>query len=176
LIRIILSTAMYATLRDFLTDWSFESSKTQHLLDRLTDISLTQSIYPGGRDIGRLAWHITQTLPEMMERTGLHVGGLGSNDPAPARASLIASAYRVASASLVTELTDHWSDATLDISDDMYGEQWTRRMTLHALVAHQIHHRGQLSVLMRQAGLVVPGVYGPSREEWEQIGMTPPPV
>jgi hypothetical protein len=25
--------------------------------------------------------------------------------------------------------------------------------------------------LMRQAGLKVPGVYGPSREEWSQFGM-----
>ncbi|MCC6243930.1 MAG: hypothetical protein IT353_13890 [Gemmatimonadaceae bacterium] len=167
---------MYATLRDFLSDWEFESSKTQLLLDRLTDLSLTQSIYPGGRDIGRLAWHITQTLPEMMERTGLHVGGVAATDVMPARASVIASAYREAAASLAKELTDHWTDETLDRTDDMYGETWSRRMTLHALVAHQTHHRGQLSVLMRQAGLVVPGVYGPSREEWEQIGMTPPLV
>jgi uncharacterized damage-inducible protein DinB len=36
---------------------------------------------------------------------------------------------------------------------------------LHALVLHQVHNRGQMTVLMRQAGLVLPGVYGPTREE-----------
>jgi len=36
---------------------------------------------------------------------------------------------------------------------------------LQTLVVHQIHHRGQMSVLMRQAGLVPPGIYGPTREE-----------
>jgi len=29
-------------------------------------------------------------------------------------------------------------------------------------------------VLMRQAGLRVPGVYGPAKEEWESYGMEPP--
>jgi uncharacterized damage-inducible protein DinB len=29
--------------------------------------------------------------------------------------------------------------------------------------------RGQLTVLMRQADLKVPGVYGPSKEEWEAM-------
>jgi len=31
-----------------------------------------------------------------------------------------------------------------------------------------------MTVLMRQAGLVVPGVYGPAREEWGQYNMPAP--
>jgi len=38
---------------------------------------------------------------------------------------------------------------------------------------HQAHHRGQMTVLMRQAGMKVPGVYGPSKEEWSAFGMEP---
>ena len=38
-------------------------------------------------------------------------------------------------------------------------------MVLNVLIRHQIHHRGQMTILMRQAGVVVPSVYGPSREE-----------
>ena len=53
----------------------------------------------------------------------------------------------------------------------MYGETWKRGRTLGALVNHQIHHRGQMTVLMRQAGLEVPGVYGPAKEEWGAYGM-----
>ena len=30
-----------------------------------------------------------------------------------------------------------------------------------------------MTVLMRQTGLPVPGVYGPSLEEWEAYGMPP---
>jgi uncharacterized damage-inducible protein DinB len=53
----------------------------------------------------------------------------------------------------------------------MYGEKWTRAMALRALIQHEVHHRGQMTVLMRQAGLTVPGVYGPAREEWAAYGM-----
>jgi uncharacterized damage-inducible protein DinB len=69
-----------------------------------------------------------------------------------------------------------WSDATLEVEDDMYGERWPRGATLQSLVVHQAHHRGQMTVLMRQAGLRVPGVYGPAREEWTAYGMPPPTV
>jgi uncharacterized damage-inducible protein DinB len=30
---------------------------------------------------------------------------------------------------------------------------------------HQTHHRAQMMVLMKQAGLKVPGVYGPSEDD-----------
>jgi uncharacterized damage-inducible protein DinB len=44
-------------------------------------------------------------------------------------------------------------------------------MALRVLIQHEVHHRGQMTVLMRQAGLEVPGVYGPAREEWAACGM-----
>jgi uncharacterized damage-inducible protein DinB len=40
---------------------------------------------------------------------------------------------------------------------------------LTSLVRHQVHHREQMTILMRQAGIVVPGVYGPAREETAAI-------
>ena len=58
----------------------------------------------------------------------------------------------------------------------MYGERWTRAFGLKVCVDHQIHHRGQLTVLMRQAGLRVPSLYGPAKEDWSQMGMKPPTV
>jgi uncharacterized damage-inducible protein DinB len=57
----------------------------------------------------------------------------------------------------------------------MYGQRWKRGFTLTALVEHQIHHRGQMTVLMRQAGLRVPGIYGPAREDWASMGMKAEP-
>jgi uncharacterized damage-inducible protein DinB len=59
------------------------------------------------------------------------------------------------------------------LNDDIsaYGQTWKKGMILKMLNGHQIHHRGQMTVLMRQAGLKVPGVYGPSKEEWAAYGM-----
>jgi uncharacterized damage-inducible protein DinB len=167
---------MYRTLADFFAQWEYESRNTANLLDALTDASLAQAVVPGARTAGRLAWHIAQTLPEMMNRTGLRVAGIDEHALPPASAAEIAAAYRAASASLAEEIRSKWTDASLTTDDDMYGERWTKAITLGALVFHQIHHRGQLTVLMRQAGLRVPGMYGPAAEEWAQMGMEPPPV
>lgn len=167
---------MYHTLDEFRTQWAWESEQTQHTFDTLTDASLTQRIDAGGRTLGQLAWHIAQTVPEMMNKTGLAVGGLGEHDPTPASAATIASAYKAASASLLAEIASKWSDASLTTENDMYGMTWTKAQTLGTLVGHQNHHRGQMTVLMRQAGLRVPGIYGPAREDWAAMGMEPPPL
>ncbi|MDZ7631957.1 MAG: DinB family protein [Gemmatimonadaceae bacterium] len=167
---------MYHTLAEFYSDWAYESQVTQVMLDHLSDASLLREAYPGGRTIGRLAWHIAQSVPEMMARTGVHVAGAPEAAPVPVAAATIADAYRVAAASLVDQLGAHWTDETLRETDDMYGERWTRSVTLGVLVSHQIHHRGQLTVLMRQAGLPIPGIYGPTLEEWATMGAPAPTV
>ena len=38
----------------------------------------------------------------------------------------------------------------------MYGEMWKRGTTLGVIISHQIHHRAQLTVVMRLNGLKVP--------------------
>ena len=53
----------------------------------------------------------------------------------------------------------------------MFRSVWKKGQVLTVLIRHQIHHRAQMTVLIRQAGLKVPGVYGPSREEWELMKM-----
>ena len=86
----------------------------------------------------------------------------------------IVSGHRAATAELVRAIKAEWNDESLQQTDDMYGQQWPRGLTLAALVHHEIHHRGQMTVLLRQAGRKVPGTFGPSREEWTQYGMQPP--
>lgn len=169
-------SATNAKIEEFAATWAYESDGTQKCLDRLTDASLGHAVDADGRTIARLAWHITQSIPEMMGRTGLTVTGPAEHDPPPRHAAEIAAAYRTAAASLIDEIRARWTDASLKESDEMYGERWPRSQTLQVLVAHQTHHRGQLTVLMRQAGLAVPGIYGPAREEWGGMGMEPPAI
>jgi len=40
----------------------------------------------------------------------------------------------------------------------------TKGALLRFLIDHQTHHRGQMMVLLRQAGLPVPPVIGPTKE------------
>jgi uncharacterized damage-inducible protein DinB len=167
---------MIHAIKDFEFSWSQEIEATQKVFKHLTDKSLAQELSPSVRTPGRLAWHITLTIPEMMERTGLKIAGPGHNDPVPASAKAIFNAYNSAAISLLDQIKANWSDATLEVEDEMYGEKWKRGATLTALINHQIHHRGELIVVMRLAGLAVPGVYGPTREEWSHFGMEPPKV
>jgi uncharacterized damage-inducible protein DinB len=164
---------MFRTVEDFLGSWTYETEATLKVFEALSDESLGQKVSEEGRTLGRIAWHIVQTLPEMAGRTGLEVRGPGEDEPVPVSAEAITAAFKEAAESLAAGIQSYWTDETLDVKDDMYGEMWARGQTLGALVGHQTHHRGQMTVLMRQAGLQVPGVYGPSREEWADYGMPP---
>jgi uncharacterized damage-inducible protein DinB len=165
---------MFRHVVDFEKSWTADSASTLKVLRALTDASLGQAVVPGGRTLGRLGWHLTCTLGEMPSRVGLRVDSPLYEAEPPASAAAIAEAYEKASRSLLSQIAG-WSDATLEIEDDMYGQRWKRGFTLTALLEHQIHHRGQMTVLMRQAGLKVPGIYGPAREDWASMGMKAEP-
>ncbi|MDD4053210.1 MAG: DinB family protein [candidate division Zixibacteria bacterium] len=166
---------MFFNAEHFTTVWKQESQATARLLEKLTDASLA---LPKGEDIrtvGRAAWHVVTTMPEMAGHVGIPVEGVTYTDPVPARAAVIVEAYRKAAASIL-KAVEKWPEADFLKEDDMYGQMWKRGQSLWALVTHEIHHRGQLTVLMRLAGLPVVGVYGPSKEEWSQYGAKPPEV
>ena len=167
---------MFRSIEDFLKVWNAEGANTCKVIAALTDESLSQAVAGGHRTLGRMAWHIVLTLGELPARTGLDVDAPAEDAPVPAGAEDIYRAYSNASDSLAKAIEAEWTDATLDVEDDMYGETWKRGFSLFVLLAHEIHHRGQMTVLMRQAGLKVPGVYGPALEEWEVYGAEPPAV
>lgn len=78
------------------------------------------------------------------------------------------------SEAMVSAIKEQWNDQSLKEEHDMFGRQMPNGASLLLVILHQTHHRGQMTVLMRQAGLKVPGIYGPSQEEWSAIGMEPP--
>jgi len=167
---------MFHTLNEFYRAWEPEIERTQKILKHLTNASLSQGVSPEGRTIGRLAWHLTTTIPEMMNRTGLHISEPDPEAPVPGSAKEIFNAYNKAAIGLLDQIKAGWTDESLKVVDDMYGERWSRAATLNTFIFHQVHHRGQITVLMRQAGLPVPGLFGPSREDWAKMGMEPPAV
>jgi uncharacterized damage-inducible protein DinB len=107
----------------------------------------------------------------MMNRGGLNVESPAEDSDPPASANEIVIEYDKAAKSLYAEVESKWTDSMMNDEIDLYGEKWKRAFLCEALIKHEIHHRGQLTVLMRQAGLKVPGAYGPSKEEWAKFGM-----
>lgn len=166
---------MYNSISQFLKDWDYESNSTLKVLNNLTNESLSQKVSEDGRSLGFIAWHLAQTIPEMMGRTGLKIDGPGEKEAVPDSSKKISDGYDKATKSFIDQLQKSWKDSDLSTVDDMYGFKWSRGMTLYFLMLHQTHHRGQMTVLMRQAGLKVPGIYGPSKEEWAEHGMEPLP-
>jgi len=164
---------MYYKLSDFIEDWKYESEATIKILSNLTDASLTKNSGENIRTPGRLAWHIVTAIGELGHRTGLIFETVDESVPIPSTAKEIVDEYKRASNGMIKEIIEKWTDETLLVEDDMYGEMWKKGKTLGVLLTHQIHHRGQLTVVMRLAGLKVPGVYGPAKEEWANYGMQP---
>ena len=167
---------MYRRIEDFLCNWEYEAASTSKIIGLLTEAVRGQSIAPGHRTLDRLAWHLAQSITEMMSHTGLPVAGADPEAPVPEKVAAIKKAYDDASASLVEAMKAGWHDGTLEIEDNMYGQTWKRGVTLNMLLMHQAHHRGQMTVLLRQAGLKVPGIYGPALEEWAAYGQPAPQV
>lgn len=167
---------MYQTIQDFLADWAVESASTAKVMDALTDASLAQKVTEGDRSLGWTAWHITTTLAEMPGHLGLELAAVKFESPMPSSAAAIAATYKAAAAELAGLIKSRWTDETLKVEDNMYGMVWSRDTSLNCLVRHEIHHRGQMTVLMRQAGLKVPGVYGPAKEDWAAAGYPEPAV
>jgi uncharacterized damage-inducible protein DinB len=172
---------MFRRIDDFLETWADESKKTLAALHAVPTEKLGHSGSPATRSLGRLGWHLVESCVELPAHLGLAVEGprIGGNgfvaDPVPATSEELAAAWERTAGSLAEKVRG-WTDADLDSVDELYGEKWRRGFSLWVLVAHQTHHRGQMTVLMREAGLTPPELYGPTAERWAAYGLSAPVV
>ncbi|WP_049627073.1 DinB family protein [Bacillus sp. JFL15] len=165
---------MFQTLDHFLKSWEFEADATQKLLNTLTDKSLKQEITSQNWTLGRIAWHTVAAIRIIILNTDLTFRAPAEDYPVPSSAQLIADGYHQASNAFVQALKTQWIDDTLEERISFMGQQLPNGSLLLFLIQHQSHHRGQMTVLMRQAGLPVPGIYGPAKEEWKKFGLEAP--
>jgi uncharacterized damage-inducible protein DinB len=167
---------MFKTLDDFFNTFKKESGVTQNVFDAINDSTASQEICEGHRSIKRIAWHICTTYPEMMSYANLKFDKYDKDAPVPESFETIKDAYRDLTSSLLEMIKRDWTDARFEETADFYGEEWKLGNALAILILHEVHHRGQLTVLMRQADVVVPDLYGPAKEGWANYDMTPPEV
>lgn len=165
---------MYTTIEQFEKDWRHNAEGTLRVIRAMTTDALNQAPTEGFRTLGKTAWHLVTTIPEMMNQTGLEVKTVSKEHKMPATAEGIAKQYEAASEELLSQVKSKWTDQSLGQEDEMYGQTWKKGMTVHALLMHDVHHRGQMTTLLRMAGLKVPGVFGPAKEEWSAYGMEAP--
>ncbi len=169
---------MFRHIADFKTIWQQEVEHTLHILDAIPDVAAHQAVSPEHRNLRRLAWHLVETCVEMPHNMGLKIEGFAGEPfktQPPGTMKAIRDAYAAVSDSVSAEVAK-LNDMALAMDYPFYGMTWTGAFGLWVLVTHQSHHRGQMTVLMRQAGLKVPGTYGPAKEEWVAFGMAAPAV
>lgn len=162
---------MFTSIADFLELWKTESELTIKIFSNITDEVMNNKINDNVRSLSRTAWHITQTLTEMPFKAGIITDDVLEEKPIPNSMAEIIEIYNKHSNKLVANITEKWND--LDLSDEIniYNQKWKKSKFLLVLINHQIHHRAQMTVVMRLLDIIVPGIYGPSKEEWSKFGM-----
>ncbi|WJH35538.1 DinB family protein [Paenibacillus sp. CC-CFT747] len=151
---------MFTKIDDFIKEFEMESAITERVLNTLTDESLTQMVSDNQRTLGEIAWHLVSSI-HFLTYLGLSYDEPLAEQDAPLSAAKIASEYRRIGKAMLRAIGSQWTDESLSQVVKVAGEDWRNGDSLRFTLRHEIHHRGQLTVLMRQAGLRVPLCWGP---------------
>lgn len=156
-------------LQMFLKIWDTEAKKTAAMMRALPAGQYDFRPDAAGRSLGELAWHLAEV--DAYPTYGIEQGGFkpGRRPPGAERPKLIeelAPGYERVHAEAV-ERVRHLAAADLDrkTADFTGNKRPIRELLWGAVLFHMIHHRGQLSILSRLAGGMVPSLFGPNREE-----------
>lgn len=155
---------MYRTVTDFLNDWSESAQGTLKVLNSLTDEKLDQAIVEGHNTLGWLGWHLATSPAFFLGQVGLQVVPSGDAKQVPNVASEIVHAYSKIAEDVKQAVEQILTDDKMVEGVETFAGVLPRGAMLKKLIDHQTHHRGQMTVLLRQAGLHVPGVIGPTKE------------
>ena len=129
-----------------------------------------------GRALRRIAWHIVTGIPEFLSHFGLTIEMMKDSATVPFSAKEIAESFRKISDDAAEAVKQQWTDEFSKQVQNAFGRDWSDAAILSLLIKHIIHCRGQRTVLMRQAGLEVHGIYDSAKEEWSRMGQGPPAI
>src|SRR5262245_64789878 len=157
-------------LESFLASWDREAANTPKPLRALPPEQYDFRPDSGGRSLGELAWHLAEGdayISHGIERGAFTMGGAKPpNIERPRTVEALAPGYERIHREAVDRirtLTPQDLDRTMPF---FAGPPRTIREILwDSMLAHGIHHRGQLTLLCRLGGGEAPGLYGPNREE-----------
>jgi uncharacterized damage-inducible protein DinB len=148
-----------------------EARSTRKLLERVPDGQLEWRPHPRSMSLGQLALHVA-VVPGA-------IADMAANSPFQAPRFNHATAQQAAqlvpaldssltrARAILTGKDDGWMKETWRMIDGD-RELWvTSRVALlrTLMLNHWYHHRGQLSVYLRQLGVTLPSIYGPSADE-----------
>ena len=155
-------------LERFLSNWDREAERTLKLLRALPASQYDFRPDSGGRSLGELAWHLAEG--DAYTSFGIDKGGFSMDMKAPnierpRTVEALAPGYERIHKEAVARIRK-LTPADLDREIPFFsGPVAIRDILWDMIIAHGVHHRGQLTLMCRLAGGQAPGLYGPNREE-----------
>jgi uncharacterized damage-inducible protein DinB len=149
-----------------------EAQTTRRVLERVPDAELGWKPHQKSMSLGQLAWHIA-TVPggvaEIATLPGLddppqfdHPTARTAAELVPALEQSVAKARAVLGGMDDRQAMETW---TLKSGDQVLMAMPRAAVLRTIMLNHWYHHRGQLSVYLRQLNVPVPSIYGPSADE-----------
>jgi uncharacterized damage-inducible protein DinB len=159
------------TVQDLLQELEQEAQATRRVLERVPDDRLDWKPHQKSMTLGELAMHVAN-LPGAIAQVSTRDFDVKTVIPRPG-ASSTAELLVVLEDSLerAKTLLVGMADAGLTspwrmVNGDQVIMSITRGELLRSVMLnHWYHHRGQLTVYLRQTGALVPAVYGDSADE-----------
>lgn len=161
-----------AIAASMIPEFKLEMANTRRLLERLPEGKDDWRPHAKSYTLGQLSRHIVDTVgwfTYTMQSEGIDFAQPMPRQELSGRDALLA---------LFDRLVPEAEGAIAGASDDAMMQQWTARAGEHVVFTvpragvlrsmcmnHLIHHRGQLTVYLRELDVPLPGLYGPSADE-----------
>ncbi|HTM01874.1 MAG TPA: DinB family protein [Vicinamibacterales bacterium] len=159
-----------STIEALIQELEQEATTTRRVLERVPEDKLGWKPHQKSRSLGELALHIAQTP-----------GGISDAVRQPRHQAQFKEATATSTAELLSTLdagVAKAKDNLRAIGDAGLGNLWRLVDGDHEIVAmpvgaalrtvmlnHWYHHRGQLSVYLRELNVPLPSIYGPTADE-----------
>jgi uncharacterized damage-inducible protein DinB len=149
-----------------------EAQTTRRVLERVPDDKLNWRPHEKARTLGELALHVAMVPGSVAEFVAAEspVQAPQFTDTGPKQASELVPALEESIAK-AKELLGGMDDAALNATwRMMQGDRELLALPRVAMLRsvmlnHWYHHRGQLSVYLKQLDIPIPSIYGPSADE-----------
>lgn len=155
-----------------LPEFDQEVKSTRRLLERVRDEDFTYRPHEKSMPLGRLAAHIANVFSwtrPTLELTEMNLAGpyelpqLDTADAVRAHFERMVTEARAAlEGASAEDMRGIW---TLRSGDEVYFAMPRAAVIRTFVLNHLYHHRGQLTVYLRECDVPVPGMYGPSADE-----------
>ena len=160
------------TIDDLLQELEQEAQTTRRVLESIPEDKLAWKPHEKSRTLGQLAMHIAVVPGAIAEIATQPAFDVNTPIPQPDTTS-VAKALAALDESIAKAKASlgGMDDAALASpwrmmdGDRMIFETPRAAFLRAVMLNHWYHHRGQLTVYLRQTGATVPSVYGPSADE-----------